>query len=111
MLVQSDARDTANTTLRLRVLLPPGARIARIAVTAPQVPQGEALSFHAGNARVEVVSGAAPAVPVAWPLPTDGPATLLVHFDRFRQPRPTAGGVITLYDPDGAEIALARLKQ
>jgi hypothetical protein len=34
-----------------------------------------------------------------------------IHFDRFAQPRPYAGGLIRLRGPDQAEAALARLRQ
>lgn len=117
LVVRSEEPATENTVLKIRLLLPPGIGIERIELTAPQAPGAAKLSFHAGNARVEVIPPARPGAPpgpgkfVAWPFQLDGATTVLVHFNRFSHPRPTAGGVITFFGPGGAEIGLGRLKQ
>lgn len=117
MLVYAETPRSENTALKLRLVLPPGRTVSRIDVTDPRQPQAPGLAFASGNARVELTRTdlrgvpAAPARTAAWPFQADGPVTVLVHFDRFAQPRPTAGALITLRDAAGAEIALARLKE
>ena len=115
MIVYSEARDETNTALRIRLLLPPNQAVTRIRLTAPQVPGAEPIVFSAANARLEIVAravdGAMTGRPANWPLHLEGVATVLVHFDRFKGPRPIAGGLITLEDASGAEVALARLKR
>ena len=117
MLVYAEVAGKENTALKLRLALPPGRTVARIEITDPRQPRAPGLSFHPGNARVEVTPTdlrgvpAGPAKTAAWPFPSPGPATIIVHFDRFAQPRPTAGALITLRDAAGAEVALARLKE
>jgi len=117
MLVLTDTPAAENTALKLRLLLPAGRAVERIELSAPRAPGGERLSFDAKNSRLEItpidLRGAptGPAKTVAWPLRLDGPATVLIHFNRFTQPRPMAGGLITLRGADGTEVALARLKQ
>lgn len=117
MLVFADTPAAENTALKLRLLLPAGRAVERIDLSSPRPPGGERLSFDAKNARLEItptdLRGAptGPAQTASWPLRLDGPATVFIHFNRFTQPRPMAGGLITLRGSDGAEVALARLKQ
>ncbi len=117
MLVLADTPAAENTALKLRLLLPAGRAIERIELSSPRAPGGERLGFDAKNARIEITptdlrgTPTGPAKTSAWPLRLEGPATVLIHFDRFAQPRPMAGGLITLRGADGAEVALARLKQ
>ncbi len=109
MLVLSEKQEVGNTALKLRLLLPPGATVSRIDLSSPREPQNPPLVFDATNSRIEIV-GPAPQV-APWPLRVEGIATVLIHFDRFKQSRPVAGGLITLRAADGSEVALARLKQ
>ncbi len=117
MLVLADTPAADNTALKLRLLLPPGRTVDRLELTSPRAPGGERLRFDATNARLEITptdlrgTPTGPARPAAWPLQLSGPATVLIHFNRFAQPRPMAGGLITLRAADGTEVALARLKQ
>jgi hypothetical protein len=109
MQIESDLPRQANTTLRVRLPLAGRAAIARIEVTSVQTPSDAPLVFDASNARVDV-QGSSPQT-ASWPLQLEGAPTLLIHFDRFALPRPTAGSVITFRGTDGREIALARLKE
>jgi hypothetical protein len=113
MLVLGDAPAAENTALKLRLLLPPGQAVQRIELSSPRRPDDGHLNFDATNSRLEIIPADAggPAQAAAWPLRLTESATVLVHFNRFTQPRPVAGGLITLRGADGAEIALARLKQ
>lgn len=109
MRIGSDTPRQPNTTLRVRLPLPRQATIARIEVSSAQSPTDAPLVFDASNAKVEV-EGPSPAM-VSWPLRLEGAPTLLIHFDRFSLPRPTAGSVIMFRAADGNEVALARLKE
>ncbi|MDO8539566.1 MAG: hypothetical protein Q7S40_03935 [Opitutaceae bacterium] len=109
--------DPEDTLLTMRLVLPAGRPIARIELMPASAIGGGRLSFHSGNARVEALpinlrglpAGAPKALP--WPLQVDGVVKLTIHYDRSAQPSPLAGSLITLRGADGAEIALARLKQ
>jgi hypothetical protein len=117
MLVLADTAGTENTALKLRLLLPAGRAVDRIELTSRGAPNGERLVFNARNSRLVITAtdprgtptGASTTMP--WPLRLEGPAMVLIHFDRFAQPIPVKGALITLLGPDGAEVALARLKQ
>lgn len=117
MLVANDTPGSDNTVLRLRLLLPAGRGVDRIELTSPRAPGDPPLRFDARNSRLEITptdlrgTPAGPAQSGAWPLRLSGPATVLIHFDRFAQPPPTVGGLITLRDSDGSEVALARLRE
>lgn len=117
MHVLSETSGEDNTALTLRLLLPAGHSIARIEVTSSRVPNSARLVFDATNAHLEItptdLRGAPKAQPraAAWPFQLEGPATVTVRFDRFTQPRPIAGALITLRGPSGDEVALARLRQ
>ena len=117
MLVHGDAPDGENTALKLRLLSPASRSIARVELTAPRAPGNPPLVFDATTARVEITPTTLAGIPtgptraVSWPFSFEGVATVVIHFNRFVQPRPIAGGLITLRAPDGSEAALARLKR
>ncbi|MBX3751866.1 MAG: hypothetical protein KF897_17445, partial [Opitutaceae bacterium] len=104
----SDRPGEANTVLRLRVPVPQPLSIERVELTAPQVPGAPAVVLDATNARVDLAS-AGPGQPAAWPVRLEATSDLAIRFDRFALPRPVAGGLITLYGPDGTAAVLARL--
>jgi hypothetical protein len=113
----ADQPGRENTMLRLRLQSPHELSVARVELTAPQMRDSEALVFEARNARVEITPAdpdgtpTGPAQTVSWPFRFTGSALVAIHFDRFAQPRPYAGGLIRLRGPDQAEVALARLRQ
>jgi hypothetical protein len=41
---------------------------------------------------------------VSWPFRFTGTATIAIHFDRFAQPRPYAGGLIRLRGPERSSL-------
>jgi hypothetical protein len=116
MLVQTDIQNAENTALKLRIVLPADRPVARVELSAPRAPNHAPLVFDATNARVEITPTDLRGMPIGptkaapWPFQVEGVATVVIHFDRFKLPRPVAGGLITLRGPDGSEAALARLK-
>jgi hypothetical protein len=109
MRIESDRPQEPNTTLRVRLPLPRAIVIARVEVSSAHTPGDAPLVLDASNSRVEV-DGLSPRS-VAWPLQLEGAPTLLIHFDRFALPRPTAGSIIMFRAADGSEVALARLRE
>lgn len=113
----SEARGQPNTVLRLRLQTPQPVSVSRVELTAPEVPGAPVLVFDATSAQVGLaaVNPAAPAMgpgPTArWPFQLEDTMDLSIHFDRFDLPRPVAGGLITLFGPDGNAVALARLRR
>lgn len=104
----SDTGGQPNTVLRLRLPIPRPINIARVELTAPQVPGAPALVFDATNAQVELADKGQ-SRPAMWPFQLERTADVSIRFDRFALPRPVAGGLITLYGTDGTAVALARL--
>lgn len=113
----ADQPGRENTVLRLRLHSPHELAVARVELTAPRMRDSEPLVFGAQNARAELTptdqegTPTGPTQTVSWPFRFTGTATIAIHFDRFAQPRPYAGGLIRLRGPDQAEVALARLRQ
>jgi hypothetical protein len=101
-----------SSLLRLALLTPPAAPIARIEIITRE-PQPVVLD--AANARLEVTPASPRAEPagatrpVAWPAQPGGPAIMSVFFRR-EQLRPiTPNATIVLRDAAGHEVGLARL--
>ncbi|MEO6246691.1 MAG: hypothetical protein ABIQ12_14795, partial [Opitutaceae bacterium] len=99
-----------SSLLRLALLTPPAASIARLEISGR-----EPIVLHAGNARVEFaptnLHGEPTAAPraAAWPVQPGGPAILAVYFRREQLPPIVGGATIVLRDPSGREVGLARL--
>jgi len=113
----SEASGQPNTELRLRLQTPQPVSVSRVELTAPEVPGAPALVFDATNAQVGLAT-VDPAVPAtgpgqmaAWPFRIESTTDLAIRFDRFDLPQPVAGGLITLFGPDGNVVALARLRR
>lgn len=105
------------TVLRLPLFLPADRAVAQVELAAPSDPSRGALILNQSNSRVEVTPINLRGEPVgptearAWPFTLNGPATVLIYYNRADQPRPTRGALIVLRESDGAEVALGRLRQ
>lgn len=105
---------TPRTLLTLILSPVPGSRLASVEITSSE--PGRQLRLDASNARLELTpvspqgEPVGPAGPSPWPAPLHGPVQLSIYYDQDRLPPANPGAIITLRDPQGAEIGLALLR-
>lgn len=105
---------TPRSLLSLTLLPRPGRSLAAVEITSsdPNRP----LRLDATNARLELTPVSpqgeprGPARAAPWSTPLTGPVQLSVYHDQDQLASMTSGAVITLRDPQGAEIGLALLR-
>lgn len=111
----SGAQAEAESTLLKMALFPlPHRAIASIEILSPAT--GGPTVLNASNARLEIAPAnargeqAGPARPLNWPATIAGPGILSIYYRREEFPPVGRDAVIVVRDPNGTEVALARLR-
>ena len=107
---------TPAAALRIPLALPPGTVIDRIEIARMDDQTAPPAVFEAASTRVELApinsAGAHQGAPVLarFPLKLEGPSLLSLYFDTPPAPLTLRHTLLVLRAPDGAEIALVRLR-